>query len=162
MSEHLFTYGTLLPERAPRCVADAVRKLRYIGRAFARGRLYDLGDYPGAALDAASPLRIAGRVFALPGEDVWETLDAYEGVDPQDRENSLFVREQTAVALEDGRQLSCWIYVYNRDVSSAKLIASGDYLNHLAAQAPSYHHDRSTQRYRDEANRSDAARDGRS
>jgi gamma-glutamylcyclotransferase (GGCT)/AIG2-like uncharacterized protein YtfP len=134
MSAYLFVYGTLLPERAPYGVADAVRRLRYVGRASAQGRLYDLGEYPGAVLDAASRMKIMGRVFELPeGKDVLKSLDEYEGFDPQDKESSLFAREQAKIKLEDGPSLLCWVYVYNQDVGQAKLISDGDYLKYQAA-----------------------------
>lgn len=134
MSAYLFVYGTLLPERVPYGVADAVKRLRYVGRASTQGRLYDLGEYPGAILDVDSRMKIMGRVFALPeGEDVLKSLDEYEGFNPQDRESSLFAREQATIKLEDGQSLLCWIYVYNRDVGRAKLISDGDYLKYQAA-----------------------------
>lgn len=134
MNAHLFIYGTLLPERAPYGMADAVRKLQYIGRASVRGRLYDLGEYPGAVLDSSSRMKIVGRVYALPDSgDVLKSLDEYEGFNPQDRDNSLFVRQQAKVTLEDGQRLPCWIYVYNQDVGRAKLISGGDYLKYQAA-----------------------------
>jgi gamma-glutamylcyclotransferase (GGCT)/AIG2-like uncharacterized protein YtfP len=134
VSIHLFIYGTLLPERVPRGVSDAVQRLRYVGKASVQGRLYDLGEYPGAVLDTASRMRIVGRVFELPeGGDVLKSLDEYEGFDPQDRKSSLFVREQVKVTLEDGQKLPCWIYIYNRDIGRAKLISGGDYLKYQAA-----------------------------
>lgn len=91
MSRYIFIYGTLLPETTPDGVADAVESLRFVGKARVRGRLYDLGEYPGAVLDASSRREIIGRVFALPeDEEVLKALDVYEGFNPQDRENSLF------------------------------------------------------------------------
>ena len=133
-SEYLFAYGTLMPGHTPDNIAGAVEKLLYVGSGAAQGKLYDLGEYAGAVLDTASPMKILGCVFALPqDEDALKFLDAYEGLDPQDSKNSLFSRELTTVILDDGRELRCWIYVYNQDVGSAKLISSGDYWKYLAA-----------------------------
>ena len=134
MNKHLFIYGTLLPERAPSAVSEAIKRLRYVGRASVRGRLYDLGEFPGAVLDASSPMKIMGRVFTLP-EDVTllDSLDEYEGFAPHNRKDSLFSREETVATLENGRKLQCWIYIYNQNVTGAKLILSGDYLEYPAA-----------------------------
>jgi gamma-glutamylcyclotransferase (GGCT)/AIG2-like uncharacterized protein YtfP len=129
MSDYLFVYGTLLPELAPQAVLNEVRQFIWLGRGVARGRLYDLGAYPGAILDAAAETRIVGQVCRLPDNpEVLEALDAYEGyyyADP--RPDSLFVRATTRVSLADGRELDCWIYIYNREAADAPLVADGDY-----------------------------------
>jgi hypothetical protein len=54
MSAHLFTYGTVQPDRAPDEIAPIMAQLRRVGKGFVRGLLYDLGNYPGAILDASS------------------------------------------------------------------------------------------------------------
>jgi gamma-glutamylcyclotransferase (GGCT)/AIG2-like uncharacterized protein YtfP len=131
MSDYLFVYGTLLPHLAPPAVVNEVRQFIWLGRGTARGRLYDLGAYPGAILDAAAETRIVGQVCQLPDNPaVLEALDAYEGyyyADPSP--DSLFVRTTTRVSLADGRELDCWIYVYNREVSDEPLLADGDFAN---------------------------------
>lgn len=134
MTDYLFVYGTLSPELAPAEVAEAVRRLRPVGAANANGRLYDLGDYPGALLDASSERKIRGRVFKLPADDaILKSLDSYEGYEPGDPKGSLFVRKRATVTLDDGRKLRCWIYVYNRDPADAPLVADGDYSKTKAA-----------------------------
>jgi gamma-glutamylcyclotransferase (GGCT)/AIG2-like uncharacterized protein YtfP len=129
MSDYLFVYGTLLPHLAPPAVLNEVRQFIWLGQGVAGGRLYDLGAYPGAILDAAAETGIIGQVCQLPDDPaVLAALDAYEGyyyADPDP--DSLFVRTTTRVRLADGRELDCWIYVYNREAGSAKLVADGDY-----------------------------------
>jgi gamma-glutamylcyclotransferase (GGCT)/AIG2-like uncharacterized protein YtfP len=128
MTEYLFVYGTLRPEIAPSEVADVVNQLRTVGPASVRGCLYDLGEYPGAILDASAETMIAGEVFELPdGKVILARLDDYEGYDANDPETSLFVRIKCAAALSDGRQFESWIYVYNRWPEQMSLIADGDY-----------------------------------
>ena len=134
MSEYLFLYGTLLPHQAPTEVADIVRQLHRVGPASVRGRLYDLGEYPGAILDDSSDATISGEVFELlNNQALLPVLDSYEGFDPTNPEDSLFVRTQAVVKLSDGRELGCWVYVYNQDPGTAPLIKSGDYINSKAA-----------------------------
>lgn len=129
MKNYLFVYGTLLDEYAPPEVAETVRRLEYVGDGFVRGRLYDLGEYPGAVLDGAARTKIYGRVYLLPDDaDVLEKLDDYEEFHPHDESSQdIFVRRETVVFLRDGRKLRGWIYEYNRAVKSSALIESGDY-----------------------------------
>jgi gamma-glutamylcyclotransferase (GGCT)/AIG2-like uncharacterized protein YtfP len=117
---HLFVYGTLRPGHAPAAIASEVRKLEEVGPAAIPGRLYDLGAYPGAVLDAAAETHVDGTVLRLPADpSVLAALDAYEGFDPADREGSLFVRTATSVTLSGGKTLACWVYVYNRGPGGA-------------------------------------------
>jgi len=129
MPEHLFVCGTLRSGLAPDEVAGLMRRMLRIGAASVPGRLYDLGDYPGAVLDPDCDAKIIGEVFQLPDDGAsLAALDAYEGIDPQDSGRSLFVRREAEITLEVGAKLQCWIYVYNGQVGSAPLITSGDYL----------------------------------
>jgi gamma-glutamylcyclotransferase (GGCT)/AIG2-like uncharacterized protein YtfP len=115
MEERIFLYGTLRPGHAPREIADAVGRLRRIGAGTVRGRLYDLGAYPGLVLDdSASEVR--GEVFAVPDAETLARMDAYEGYYPGDAAASLFLRVKTVVALENGPTEACWVYVYNRSL----------------------------------------------
>lgn len=134
MREYLFVYGTLRPSHAPAELASVIKKLRKVGTAHIRGRLYDLGDYPGAILDASAGTTISGEVFAIPNEPaLLSILDSYEGFDSSDLHNSLFVRKQHRVTLSDGRKLKCWVYVYNRALGEAHLVVGGDYAEFNAA-----------------------------
>lgn len=128
MSQYLFIYGTLRPGLAPDAVAAAVLTLKLVGEGFVRGTLYDLGEYPGAALEAAAESKVFGAVFELPGNpEVLHALDVYEGFNPEAVAESLFVRVEQAVELADGSSLPCWVYVYNLDPVGARVIADGRY-----------------------------------
>ena len=127
MKRYLFSYGTLIPHHAPAEVASTVKLLRRVGRGSVRGRLYDLGDYPGAVLSRTGPV-IAGQVFELPEDpDVLRRLDEYEGFDPSHPQGSLFVRMKWPVTLRNGKKMSCWVYAYNRRPNRARTITGGDY-----------------------------------
>jgi gamma-glutamylcyclotransferase (GGCT)/AIG2-like uncharacterized protein YtfP len=110
----LFVYGTLAPDKAPAEIASDVARLKRVGRGSIRGEIRDLGDYPGAVLDAKSATKIHGSVYELPDDpSLLSRLDEYEEYDSAKPQKSLFLRERKLVAMEDGSQRYCWIYTYN-------------------------------------------------
>ena len=127
MSELVFLYGTLIPGQEPAEMTPVVTRLRRIGPARVKGRLYDFGEYPGAILDESSHSVISGQVFEVPDKDVLASLDDYEAFDPEHRAGNLFVRVKRPVTLADGRQVECWIYVFDGDPGGAPIVAGGDY-----------------------------------
>jgi gamma-glutamylcyclotransferase (GGCT)/AIG2-like uncharacterized protein YtfP len=128
MSSYLFAYGTLQPEFAPPAIVSVVAKLRPIGEGFANGVLYDLGGYPGAVLDPSSEQRITGIVLQLPEDAiVLREIDAYEEYDAVALNTSQFIRVLRPVVLATGGTLQCWIYVYNRNPGSARILPGGVY-----------------------------------
>jgi gamma-glutamylcyclotransferase (GGCT)/AIG2-like uncharacterized protein YtfP len=136
-SESLFLYGSLLPTLAPAALRRDVARLRPLGRGALRGRLYDLGDHPGAVPEARAAGWIAGEVFELPGDPaLLARLDAYEDYTPGCPERSVFVRVRRPVALAAGGELDCWVYAYARDPGAAPHIESGDWLAHLRGRQP--------------------------
>lgn len=114
MSERLFVYGTLRPDHAPSEIADAVKTLQPVGPGTIRGRLYNLGSYPGVILDEKANEEVHGEVFVVPHHGTLARLDAYEEFHPHDPESSLFKRQKTTVTLGNGSSELCWVYVYNR------------------------------------------------
>jgi gamma-glutamylcyclotransferase (GGCT)/AIG2-like uncharacterized protein YtfP len=111
----LFIYGTLHPDRAPADISDVARRLEFVSSATIRGRLNDLGDYPGLILDDAPEApTVAGDIFAVPDGQTLAEIDTYEQFRPADPPNSLFDRTHAIVTLPDGSQQSCSVYVYSR------------------------------------------------
>ena len=122
----LFVYGTLrrgfdAVENWPRNV-----KAEFVGRGRIKGKLYDLGEYPGAIVDAEQVVR--GEVYELRGPaNAVSILDEYEEFFPFHPERSLFIRAISPVAMDDGRETEAWVYFYNGQVDQSKLISGGDY-----------------------------------
>lgn len=115
MNRLLFVYGTLHPDRAPDEIKSAVDRMIPIAQGTIAGTLYNLGEYPGLTLDAATKHEVRGTVFELPdGEQFLDKLDDYEGYLPSDPANSLFIRSEQLIALDDGTERLCWVYLYNR------------------------------------------------
>ncbi len=110
-------YGTL---RSGGSAADRMRPARSLGAARYRGRLYDLGAYPGAVPSDDPADVVCGELFALAdAAALLSRLDRYEGPE--------FRRARVAVT-RGGECLESWIYLYDRDVAGLARITSGDYL----------------------------------
>ncbi len=120
MSEPLFVYGTLHPDRAPAEIAPAVALLRSLGQATLRGRLLNLGAFPGLLLPGDE--LVPGELFALPEDRqlctrVWQQLDAYEDFEPSSPETSLFTRVLTRVTTSPTETCLAWVYLFNQPVA---------------------------------------------
>jgi gamma-glutamylcyclotransferase (GGCT)/AIG2-like uncharacterized protein YtfP len=128
---HLFVYGTLMPAAAGslgKAQRERLsREARFLGAAAMQGaRLYDLGRYPGLVESGEADDVVHGEVVALANPVrtfVW--LDDYEGVMPANPEASDYARLERVVRLENGTELSAWVYVFLRDVANRRAIASG-------------------------------------
>lgn len=130
MKQFLFTYGTLSSGQAPSSVKQLMLSLKRYGTGYIRGRLYNLGDFPGAILSESSRNKVFGDVFELPADkSVLKRIDEYEEFSPRRPTNSLFVRRRVPVKLDTGEQIECWTYVYNGKVPRKGRIVSGDYSN---------------------------------
>jgi gamma-glutamylcyclotransferase (GGCT)/AIG2-like uncharacterized protein YtfP len=120
----LFVYGTLRPfvdipmARWLRGVA------RYVGPGKVRGRLYDLGPYPGLRPARRSGEWVFGDVYAIRNPFVMRALDRYEaGRVALPR----FVRSACLVRSRRGRAREAWLYLYRGHPSPRARIRSGDY-----------------------------------
>ena len=130
MADLVFFYGTLMAGFDRRRRAGIDPKLTYVGRGSIEAALFDVGIYPAAVPD---PDRIVwGEVYSMTDPDaVLSALDEIEGYTPDDPDHSLYLREQTAVTLPDGRTERAWVYFYNAPLGHAERISSGDYLEHV-------------------------------
>lgn len=125
MKQYLFVYGTLMQEFAPPEIVETVKNLKFVSEGFVYGSLYDLGEYPAVILGDSD--KIFGQIFELPDdEEILRKLDEYEGVYPNNRKKSLFLRKKT-IAYSGNKKLQSWIYEYNQDLSNVPIIESGNY-----------------------------------
>jgi pyruvate carboxylase len=134
--ELLFVYGTLREDVAHPMAAVLRRYASRIGTASFRGRLFDLGEYPGAvpSLDAAD--RVVGELYRIePGREaaLFSELDRYEDCDPDDPSAGEYVRVRARIEPEVGKPVEAWIYQYNRPTHRSSRIDSGDYCARLGA-----------------------------
>jgi gamma-glutamylcyclotransferase (GGCT)/AIG2-like uncharacterized protein YtfP len=110
MNDKLFVYGTLMDEDNKYGIY-----LRDNSRFFAngkiKGKLYYLGDYPGAVLGGED--YIYGTILQMdnPAEAL-ALIDIYEGFGEDQPQPNEFIRLLTKAETDTG-PLECWIYLYN-------------------------------------------------
>ena len=136
MREYLFVYGTLRTGLRPTEVAPLLGELTPVSPATALGKLYDLGEYPGAILAECSSVVIGELLEISDALTVLQTLDNYEGFDPRAPSQSLFVRTKCCAFLPNEQAVDAWIYVYNQPLTDARLIESGDYAEVVTRPLP--------------------------
>ena len=92
------------------------------------GKLYDIGEYPGAIASTEDTNWVSGTVMLLNHpETTLSVIDDYEGYGPDQEQPNLFIRELATINTPKGRMV-CWIYLYNLPVTGLRQITSGDYL----------------------------------
>jgi gamma-glutamylcyclotransferase (GGCT)/AIG2-like uncharacterized protein YtfP len=113
----LFVYGTLRSDSGHELSGLLARHALRRSAARVRGRLFDLGSYPGMVPDAGSGF-VTGELYVVKPEE-WDALisvlDRYEGCGPDDPEPHEYRRVIVEVRTEDGTVAS-WAYVLNRPV----------------------------------------------
>lgn len=127
VSTYLFVYGTLL-DKQNEFGAHLNENCSFYADGRFKGRLYDIGEYPGAVLDPESENYVLGKIFLVTDPtEVLRLLDDYEGFGPGQTQPNLFAREFIAIET-DNALINCWVYLYNLATEGFRLIASGKYL----------------------------------
>lgn len=126
MNNLLFVYGTLLDNDNEFAVY-----LRDNGKLYAegriRGKLYDIGEYPGAVLSDEDNSYVYGVILKLDNAtEVLHVVDEYEGFGAGQTWPNEFVRVLTIAETEKGAA-QCWIYLYNFSTTNLPQITSGKY-----------------------------------
>ena len=127
MNRKLFVYGTLMLEiQSP--IANFLRKnANFLGEGRLSGRLFDLGEYPGAVFLPNLEETVKGHIFELyDAAQSFEILDEYEGISPQMEYINEYKRMEVPIATDAGK-MECWVYLYQLDTGGLQVISSGDY-----------------------------------
>ncbi len=126
----LFAYGTLMSQaggtmgRAQR--ERLARETSVLAQAATfRGRLFDLGRYPGL-VDDGTPGVVHGEVREMldPAKTLaW--LDCYEGIVSGEHDHNEYERAQRQVMLGTGSPIMAWVYLYRKPTTGLVEIAEG-------------------------------------
>jgi len=119
----IFVYGTLMSGFGlHRLLAN---RSEHIGNGTVAARLLDLNSYPAAVRDAHGT--VVGEVYRLGDRDLLRALDSAEG--PQ------YHRQEVAVRMADGREVTTFIYWYVGPLDRGVPIPGGDYRAHAPARS---------------------------
>lgn len=127
-----FFYGTLLAGSSSPIALDVHRKLRKLGPARVRGRLYAVPDpegwYPALT---PGPSVVRGELYEAAGKfhrSDLAALDAYEDFNPAGPRGSLYLRKKVTAFADDGRSVIANAYVFNHTLpAAARPIRHGDF-----------------------------------
>jgi gamma-glutamylcyclotransferase (GGCT)/AIG2-like uncharacterized protein YtfP len=139
----LFVYGTLRAFVDIPMARRLRRGARHLGAARTRGRLYDVGDYPGLTAARRRGEWVVGDLYELAApRALLRALDRYEA-GAAGRERARFVRVRASVLrasvtgasvmLGRGARRSAWLYLYRPPVRAHTRIRCGDYERYLAS-----------------------------
>ena len=132
-SYFVFVYGSLRGGFHSPAYEYISRYFNLFGEAKVRGRLYDLGEYPGA-VPVQDDAFIIGELYVIKDQKEFSwaiaQLDDYEGIDPEPGEPALYRREIADIYINDAI-VPAWIYWYNGDVSGRPVVSSGDVLEYM-------------------------------
>lgn len=85
--------------------------------------MLDLGGFPGAIPGEGT---ILGEVHEYKHEDeVLRAFDRIEGFSERNPENSLYVRKEVEVTLENGEKTTATMYFFNRESNGRRKVENG-------------------------------------
>ena len=142
--QRLFVYGTLL-QGANHPLGEFLRaNAELIGPGSIQAQLYVITEpqsgaetYPGAVPSTDPATRVYGELYALKGNaaELLAVLDDYENCSADWPEPHEFRRAIVPVALSAGRTLRATAYLYCWDVSRARRLPGGRFLDATNAVA---------------------------
>ena len=110
--EYLFLYGTLLD--AHNQVAQFLKSnADFYAEGYFHGKLFDLGDYPGAIESNNSEDKVFGSTFKVRNPDaVFVALDEYEETGDKFPSPNEFIRTKIDVFDHKGKIIRSYVYLY--------------------------------------------------
>jgi gamma-glutamylcyclotransferase (GGCT)/AIG2-like uncharacterized protein YtfP len=129
INDLLFVYGTLLS--ADNEFAGYLKdNSTFYSQGKLKGRLFDIGEYPGAIISTDKDHEITGSVYRLTSPNALKVIDDYEGYGEGRDQPNLYIRKKLPVQTMEGL-VACWVYLYNLSVNGLVEIESGNYHNYL-------------------------------
>ena len=125
-SHLLFVYGTLMRTAHNAQAQYFHQAASFLGPARWQGRLYLVSYYPGAVPSELTEDIVHGELWTLTDPQTLALLDQYEECSPHDPLPHEYTRSIETVWLGE-QVLNAWVYIYNRDTSGLKQIASGNF-----------------------------------
>lgn len=127
----VFVYGTLRRDSGNGASSVLKQNASYAGQGFVRGRLFNLGSYPGLVIAEAPDETVIGELYKIARgrrKAVLDRLDEYEGCSTADPQPHEYRRELAEVFTSVGNLVTAWTYVLNLSTDGLDPMDSGDYL----------------------------------
>jgi gamma-glutamylcyclotransferase (GGCT)/AIG2-like uncharacterized protein YtfP len=141
MKEYLFVYGSLLNDIQSQMATFLKQEGQYLGEAYIKGKLFDLGRYPGLIYLPKGEKEVFGHLYEIYNPKFcFSILDRYEGIMPNAPESSEYKRENCIIQFQE-QEMESWVYLYNFETNKLKEIPSGNYLKFLQSGATDDHHE---------------------
>ncbi len=126
MNEYIFVYGTLCRGLFRN---EVLKESEYLGIAYCKGTLKDIGDFPGL-IDGED--MVIGEAYRLESSSVLDRLDQIEGYFENNEADSLYLRKVKPVRLfSTGEWIEASVYCFNHEADRFPTILSGDYRRYL-------------------------------
>lgn len=138
MSNLLFVYGTLRPGCAHPMARLLAERAAHVGAARARGRLYNLGRYPGMQETLADDW-VLGDLYRLP-DDQGRTLQALDDYENAESPIPAFFERCLAEVRTAEGMAQAWIYWFRGAVKQEQQIVGGDWLTGIPATESHFVH----------------------
>lgn len=123
-------YGSLLSPFPTQERLGVDQALERLGPCRLRGRLLDLGAYPGLV---EGPGLVRGELYRLADPAALAVLDGFEGYRPEDPGGSEYLRRAEELAEP---AVTAWVYRLRQAPAGAAPVAGGDWARHLAGREP--------------------------
>lgn len=95
----------------------------FVGEAIYRGKLFNVGDYPGVIPSNDPNDIVKGDVYRLRRADlVLPLLDRYEECGAEFPEPNEYSRLRQTVCFKNGSSIIAWVYLYNYPTDGLELI----------------------------------------
>lgn len=129
-NQFLFVYGTLL-QPGNEFAAYLNKHCKFISDGKIKGRLYDIGEYPGAVIDNTEEHYIYGVIFMMDNpETILKVIDDYEGIGDLYSHPQEYIRKIVEVDTTNDT-INCCMYLYNLPVASYYEVTTGNYIQYL-------------------------------
>lgn len=133
MHKHLFVYGSLMGSIQSKIAQMLHDNADFLGEAYVKGHLFDLGSYPGLVLNDDGNT-VKGHIFRLyDAQSILSYLDQYEGILPNNPDLNEYARKLIPVNFNDVK-IECWAYIYQLPTQSFPIIPFENYLDYLRQQ----------------------------